>query len=234
MLKRLGLTSTRVTILLDQLASKLLERGITIEHCKRSRLRTLQRIHFINYLDQVARSQNCSIWAEKTPAHLHYIRYIESTVANAFFVHVIRDPHDVVASLYAAAREYPEVWGNRSILDCCGRWNQDVAITLRHINNNNHIAISYEALNEDPNVQIGLLLNHLGARSSEIDMDSMARNANDVVSKNEPWKSKNSLGLVQYKSDKYTTLLNESQRAIVARSIDRNLQADVRDKCLSP
>jgi hypothetical protein len=50
-------------------------------------------------MEEIARSQNVSRWADCTPEHLLYIRQIKEAIPEALIVHIFRDGRDVALSL---------------------------------------------------------------------------------------------------------------------------------------
>lgn len=66
-------------------------------------------------------------WGDKTPINTLHLELIAALFPRARYVHVLRDPHDVVASLLAAGR-YPTAHA------AAERWVQAVAAALRQVN----------------------------------------------------------------------------------------------------
>lgn len=109
-----------------------------------------------------------TVWVEKSPVHLRHLSDIQRFVRDARFVHILRDGRDVTASIYALcltdpARWLPQVLGRQEagilespagrarVLDAViERWNQDVATSLEHADDPDHILVRYEDLVADP------------------------------------------------------------------------------------
>lgn len=72
------------------------------------------------------RKPTATIVLEKTPAHVRYWREILSIFPDAHFIHLIRDPRAVVASLIAANRTWAKDWASPRTLDNCATWIDDV------------------------------------------------------------------------------------------------------------
>ncbi len=83
-------------------------------------------------LRKIASSKpGATVMLEKTPAHLAHHRLIRRLFPDAMFLHLLRDPRGVVASLLAAHRE---PWGNWVSGDATAearRWRDLVQVGLR-------------------------------------------------------------------------------------------------------
>ena len=103
---------------------------------------------FLDILDALAREQQKSIWLEKTPEHIFFIKEISFFLPNAKFIHVTRNGLDTIASLYEATRmSQNELWGGQWSLDyCIKRWKTCNSITKLYYNNPQHFIVKYEDL----------------------------------------------------------------------------------------
>lgn len=107
---------------------------------------------FVHDLDQITHQSGHHIWLEKSPKHLHYLDYVERYVPGVKVIHLVRSGADVVASLYDAARKYPQKWGyeHGTIDQCVQRWLTDIQVTRQYLGKPNHTLVRYEALVENP------------------------------------------------------------------------------------
>lgn len=216
----MGLTSRACWRYLDEL------KGVTgddIGLCSKSIFRSKQVKLFIQFLDQCAELEGFEHWSEKTPGHLHHLKYIETCVVSPCFIHVIRHPYDVVASMYEAARDYPEIWGQRSIQKCCDRWNRDVALSLAYKDQKQHILIRYEDVNCNDMDAANRLFVQIGLNPSGLHSDLIGGNAKQLIKPDEKWKANNLSGMHGYTSDKFRTVLSEEQQKEVVDLIDLGL-----------
>ncbi len=76
---------------------------------------------------------------EKTPAHVRHAALILKLLPDAFFIHLVRDPRAVVASLCAAGRSWGRSWASTDPVKNARMWVSDVmaghsiaALTQRH------------------------------------------------------------------------------------------------------
>jgi hypothetical protein len=70
---------------------------------------------------------SATIVLEKTPNHVRHWREILDLWPEAHFIHIIRDPRSVVASLRAASRSWGPGWGSSRISTISERWVADVS-----------------------------------------------------------------------------------------------------------
>lgn len=68
-----------------------------------------------------------SVVLEKTPAHGSCAADILKVFPEAYFVHVVRDPRGVVASLRAASRDWGKRWAPGQLIDACFMWKDRVS-----------------------------------------------------------------------------------------------------------
>ena len=68
---------------------------------------------------------------EKTPSHALYWQDILRIFPNAHFLHIVRDPRSVVASLRAASTDWASGWAPRPVAKACQLWIDHVASAVR-------------------------------------------------------------------------------------------------------
>jgi hypothetical protein len=185
----LGMTSSRAPRVLWQVADHfgLPEPVIPKWHLQRRRIIAT---HFVDLLDNAARSVGGSAWVEKTPTHLQRISLIERYVPGAKFVHIVRDGTEVVASLHRVAQDYGGNWSKYAhVEECVTIWNTSVRLTLAHAHKPNHYIVRYESLIENTEEHVRRLCGYLGISFDE-SMLSDYRTASQKLysAKGEPWK----------------------------------------------
>lgn len=80
-------------------------------------------------LQRIADSNpDASVVVEKTPAHGRHADLILKLLPDAYFIHIVRDPRSVVASLIAASSSWGSHWASSSAADNARRWTADVAL----------------------------------------------------------------------------------------------------------
>lgn len=194
-------------------------------NCPKAFFAKSQNQYFINYLDSIADYFGKSHWSEKTPFHLNFIPFIQENVKNCRFIHVIRDPYDTVASLYEASNKYPKVWGARNINKCCARWNHDVQLSLKYIEDKNHYFVRYDNINGSNLSYIQRIFDFLELSFTGFEITETAVGMNSIITKAEPWKNNNAKGLIEtVKTDKFKQIFNDHQAKEVKSLIDEQLQ----------
>lgn len=88
---------------------------------------------------------------DKTPDHARCSTLIHRCFPDAFFIHLVRDPRDVTASLMAAAGSWGSHWAEDDAYGAAHRWKEHVrgARRLRHVSERFR-EIRYEDLYDDP------------------------------------------------------------------------------------
>jgi hypothetical protein len=101
---------------------------------------------------------------EKTPAHVRHVPLILKLLPEAYFIHLIRDPRAVVASLCAAGRTWGHSWASAVPVENARRWVRDVSAG-REIGSltDRNTTVTYEALLKPTGWQVlRELLNWMG------------------------------------------------------------------------
>lgn len=86
--------------------------------------------HILDYADK-------KIWAEKTPKNIYVSHLFLNTFSNSKFIHIVRDPRDVILSL---------IGRNYSLVEAAVRWMISVAAAQKIKNRDNVLEIRYEDL----------------------------------------------------------------------------------------
>jgi hypothetical protein len=71
-------------------------------------------------MQEVARAQGATRWADCTPEHLLYMREIKRQIPNALFIHIIRDGRDVALSYVKQGWSHPLPWDRNDRLEVAG------------------------------------------------------------------------------------------------------------------
>lgn len=108
---------------------------------------------FVGILDRLAVEEGNKIWLEKTPEHVYFIRDILNYLPDAKFIHIVRNPLDVIASMRKATQTpgLNILWGGEWTLEfCIERWNTSAAVTHTHSwQVEKHLVVRYENLLTD-------------------------------------------------------------------------------------
>lgn len=118
-----------------------------------SRQLTSDRIKwFVGVLDRLAIEEGNQSWLEKTPEHIYFIRDILNYLPNAKFIHLVRNPLDVVASMRKATSDPLNniLWGGEWTLEfCVERWKSAALISYCLRDSPQHLVVRYEDLLAD-------------------------------------------------------------------------------------
>lgn len=149
-------------------------------------IRISQWVHlFQHILDEWAKVKGATCWVEKTPLHLHYLPELKKNISNSSFVHILRDGVQVVASLMAVSKSYPEQWGGAWSIDkAIDRWLLDCKLHLRYYGLPGHVFILYEQLISAQSETVKILNQRLNLGLS---LDVI--NTVNVFNHSEPWKN---------------------------------------------
>lgn len=175
-----------------------------------------QIMKMVGLMDDEATREGKKAWLLKTPSNVSYIDIIQRYVSDAKFVHIIRPGRDVVASIYDAALKYPDtVWQTHFYKDSLERlinmWNESVRQTIRYVSKPNHIAVSYEALVENPAAELSRVFDFIDIADDPTCCTRYSSQTSNIVSSNEKWKS--GVGNEVKKTDKYAELFDEGQKS---------------------
>ncbi len=174
---------------------------------------------FVETLDAIARERNASAWVEKTPGHLHAIRWIERYIRGARFIHVVRDGMDVVASLYEVSKSHPDVWGARTVEECAARWLGDIEITRRYLSRRGHTFVRYERLVDQPEAELRRLCDFLGLEFDPLMLERRDHVVAEVVLAGESWKDRTARA-VHASHGKFEHVLDDDQQQAVMTYVD--------------
>jgi hypothetical protein len=97
----------------------------------------------------LATKPDATVILEKTPNHMRYWREILATFPDACFLHLMRDPRAVVASLRAAQSGWASPWASPRLIDHCTAWSRSARRgTELAASTGNYLAVRYEDLHD--------------------------------------------------------------------------------------
>jgi hypothetical protein len=173
--------------------------------------------YYISILDAITIEKGKEFWVEKTPDHLNRISLLKRIVPKAFFIHIIRDGRDVVASLYKASRQ----WGKSySIEKCIYYWNKAIIITDRFLNNDHMFIVVYEKIVKSPENEITTLFKKLNLPPVNDMMERYSTCIKQIVTNKEIWKMKN-VNQIDMRST-FKSTFDPSEREKIERHLHMN------------
>lgn len=103
------------------------------------------------------------LFVEKTPGHALWIAEVVAMLPSCRFIHIIRDPRDVVASMMAASGSWSNLPGDaRSAVEI---WMQHIKSAMHHgrrLPKRQYLEIRYEDMLNDPIEGLSTLRDYLG------------------------------------------------------------------------
>jgi hypothetical protein len=98
----------------------------------------------------LASKPDADVILEKTPSHVKCWRHILDLYPEAKFLHLVRDPRAVVASLKAARKSWGKSWVSSRLIDNCAVWSASVTEgrAIGHATKN-YLEVRYEDLKEE-------------------------------------------------------------------------------------
>lgn len=133
----------------------------------------LCRLNAEYVLDRIAaRDPSATLVVEKSPTHAAHARFIQRLFPDAYFLHVIRDPRDTVASLLAAGRSWGRHWAPAHPADAAGFWRRYVekGRELRGTGAR-YRELRYEDLSSDTAGNLAGVLDWLGLEAAPAEID---------------------------------------------------------------
>jgi hypothetical protein len=111
-----------------------------------------------------ATKPGCVAVLEKTASQIWSTQLMQRLYPDAFFLHIVRDPRAVVASMLAYARESWADEGDPDVLTAAEAWVSAVTIGHRELAplGRQLIEIRYEDLAAEPDATLGAILGRLG------------------------------------------------------------------------
>jgi hypothetical protein len=116
---------------------------------------------------------------DKTPNHVYCWREILDIWPDAHFIHIIRDPRSVVASMRVASRTWASHWASPKVSKNCERWISDVSngLDIRSATGKYQQVFFRDLASDGPNV-VRRLLAGIGVQSSEAECQRYVEECN--------------------------------------------------------
>lgn len=176
---------------------------------------------FNEILDLLTIRKDKSVWAEKTPAHLHYIGEIKQYFPNARFVHIIRSGQEVVASLYEATHKFPHGWDGAYEIDrCINRWNMDIKLSHKCLNQNKHFVVWYDDLVGETEKVLERVCDFIGVEMSRNMLINYRFEVNGLIFPEELWKNRVKEGIRHSEQEKFRHIFTPVQQQYILNRLD--------------
>lgn len=126
---------------------------------------SLVREYTLKLLEPMIRDlDDGEIFVEKTPSHALFMTEIDNLLPHCRFIHVLRDPRDVCASLLAANKAWGKQWAPGSARDAASMWVSHVQAARAagtRMPNNRYREVRYEELQKSPAATLNSLAKFL-------------------------------------------------------------------------
>ena len=116
------------------------------------------------------------IFVEKTPSHALVVDIIHRILPRAKFIHIVRDPRDVAASMIAASKSWGKNWAPGNTFTAARMWSQHVRTAreqLVEISKEQIYWLRYEDLKISTAKVIEEILNFIGLETASNIIDSI-------------------------------------------------------------
>jgi len=135
--------------------------------------RNLCRTVASSVLDRILeRNPDAAVIVEKSPRHALLADWIEELFPEACFLHVVRDPRDVAASMFAAGASWAQ-WAPRGAVQAGRLWKDHIEGARRVRNGGGRYReIRYESLRADPAGELGGVLEWLDLPAVAADIEA--------------------------------------------------------------
>ncbi|MBT8154549.1 sulfotransferase [Epibacterium ulvae] len=171
-------------------------------------------------MDHLAQEAQAVGWLEKTPMHVHYTAEIAAHIDNAWFIHVIRDAQDTVASIWDAAQKYDDPWPivYDRIERAVDNWNASIADSAGMVGQPRHLFVRYSSLTAQPEAVLDQISQAMGhgtgqaAPDREVRSGQMRSAAGLTSARDQAWKGAATSGQVTPARSKWDSALTPEEQ----------------------
>ena len=157
-------------------------------------------------------------WVEKTPRHLNYISHISAVCPDAYFIHMLREGKDVVASMYQVTQESPKQWGGaRDINTCIARWQKDVKRSKQYLGDRQHLFLTYGELVSEKEKVLQRLSEKLNVTFQSKMIEEFSNEAENLIGNEEQWKQANVEG--RKAGDKFSQIFTKEEQQYIIKAV---------------
>ena len=177
---------------------------------------------YIEVLNKIKFNKKCKLWIEKTPQNLWFINFIDKLTSNLKYIHIERNPKDVIASIHYASTKYPESWGYQNLNSAIQLWRQSKCINDQYRENHNHLFCKYENLVNYPTEEIKRILFFLNLDFKQ-NLHQKTKYQRKLISKeSDHWTKEIVDGLKQTPSRFYDHFTKEQQTQVIKEINSQN------------
>lgn len=170
---------------------------------------------FLETLDQASQIRGKSTWIEKTPQNLWFLSFIKSITKDIYFIHIEREPKDVIASIHYASTKHPDSWGYQNIDHCISLYKESKKFNDQYRSTKSHYFCKYEELASDPPSVIKCILKFCQLEFYEDLLLDYKKSRNFISRKSDLWTSGISSEIKLQESRFYKHFPEEDQNYIL-------------------
>lgn len=173
---------------------------------------------YVSLLDHVAKDASASTWVEKSPLHVLHCEEIAKRVPGAHIVHVVRNGPDVLTSIRARARRWPDQFSNQQSPNYGIRlWNECIAASARVVGTAGHSMVSYERFTASPEAEMRRLCDEIKLSYSPEMLTPPAELSQNLRERHEAWKQRIDEPVRRLESQFEATFDDEEKKSILSQ-----------------
>jgi hypothetical protein len=178
---------------------------------------------FISTLDKYASDNSCKFWLEKTPQNIFFLPLIkeldDKLSLNLKYIHIERNPEDVISSIHYASCKYPSSWGYRNIDDAINLFKKSHLMNNKYRENKNHFFCKYDELIKNVESVTSEIQRFISIRTVNNLHVNCGLQHNHITNLHEPWKDGIKKGLTSCKS-RFHDHFNQEQQEKVKKALE--------------
>ncbi|MFB6307085.1 MAG: sulfotransferase [Flavobacteriales bacterium] len=176
---------------------------------------------FENIIEEYKKNENCNIVGDKDPMNIAYIEHLKKIAPDAFLLHIIRDPRDVLLSRMKSE------WGKSTSfpfhLSEYKYYLQKARAQGKQLFGENYCEIFYENLVSAPLETMKMLCKRIGVDFEEAMIEHEGQ-AEKIIDKDEmSWKSNVLKPVMNKNIGKWKKELNKEKIALVEDVLDEEM-----------
>lgn len=157
-------------------------------------------------------------WVEKTPQHIFCLDYLQKYFKEAYFIHIVRDGKDNIASLIDAGQKYPRFrrrfGGRDGLKKAVAYWNNSLMSSQKWMHHKNHLVIRFEDIIANPKKALSGLEKLLNIQFTD---EMLTYNTNKITFVTELWKIRKS-NKIEVPENKFLSVLIPEQQQFILKN----------------
>lgn len=179
--------------------------------------------YFVSTMDYNASLHNKKGWIEKTPGHILHIDRIEKYYQDIKFIHILRNPKNILASLVDVARKYPEKWVDYTDIErTISEIESILKISEQYSKNPNHLLIEFDKFLKNTHSTLTHMAHFCGIDASGEIIDTMTKEykSNNLFRNDEKWKTGYGDKLDSNRKSKFDTIFTKEEKNTIVNKLE--------------